>query len=204
MAIRVFSYRYIHTLIPFCCCSVMYFLCKTPLLHFTMKVAAAGDWLWFDLNWSHKRWRIHQSSRVDQYFNSRWIGIFRCFSEMNSPFPTVKNEGGASNALISDFSLHPAVFRAGEPHVWEVFTVPQCLELRLDTGAGPYGLPLGLPVGIPVEILTCRSRLPVATGPWGSGFKISNWQVPAWILEYSYNTYFKLNNKHFNWIKCVR
>jgi len=38
-------------------------------------------------------------------------------------------------------------------------------SLRLDTGAGPYGLPLGLPVGIPVEILTCRSRLPVATGP---------------------------------------
>ena len=39
------------------------------------------------------------------------------------------------------------------------------LRLRLDTGAGPYGLPLGLPVEIPVEILTCRSRLPVATGP---------------------------------------
>jgi len=38
-------------------------------------------------------------------------------------------------------------------------------HLRLDTGAGPYGLPLGLPVGIPVGILTCRSRLPVATGP---------------------------------------
>ena len=38
-------------------------------------------------------------------------------------------------------------------------------DVRLDTGAGPYGLPLGLPVGIPVEILTCRSRLPVATGP---------------------------------------
>jgi len=40
-----------------------------------------------------------------------------------------------------------------------------CLvQLRLDTGPGLYGLPMGLPVGIPVEILTYRSRLPVATG----------------------------------------
>ena len=39
------------------------------------------------------------------------------------------------------------------------------LQLRLDTGPGLYGLPVGLPVEIPVEILTCRSRLPAATGP---------------------------------------
>ena len=164
MAIQVFSYRYIHTLIPFCCCSVMYFLCKTPLLHFTMKVAAAGDWLWFDLNWSHKRWRIHQSSRVDQYFNSRWIGIFRCFSEMNSPFPTVKNEGGASNALISDFSLHPAVFRAGEPHVWEVFTVPQCLELYTENRNAGISLEVeGLPDLQFPEIGKFQKNLPNGT-----------------------------------------
>jgi len=35
----------------------------------------------------------------------------------------------------------------------------------LSTGAGPYGLPVGLPMGIPAKTLTCRSRLPVATGP---------------------------------------
>ena len=39
------------------------------------------------------------------------------------------------------------------------------MRLRLDTGPGLYGLPVGLPVEIPVEILTCRSRLPAATGP---------------------------------------
>jgi hypothetical protein len=37
--------------------------------------------------------------------------------------------------------------------------------IRLDTGPGLYGLPVGLPGEIPVEILTCRSRLPAATGP---------------------------------------
>ena len=61
-------------------------------------------------------------------------------------------------------------------------------HLRLDTGPGLYGLPVGLPGEIPVEILTCRSRLPAATGPWGSGFEISDWQVPAWILQHSCDT----------------
>ena len=38
------------------------------------------------------------------------------------------------------------------------------IRIGLSTGAGPYGLPVGLPVGIPAKTLTCRSRLPVATG----------------------------------------
>ena len=37
--------------------------------------------------------------------------------------------------------------------------------LGLSMGAGSYGLPVGLPMGIPAKTLTCRSRLPVATGP---------------------------------------
>jgi hypothetical protein len=38
-------------------------------------------------------------------------------------------------------------------------------DIGLSMGAGPYGLPVGLPMGIPAKTLTCRSRLPVATGP---------------------------------------
>jgi len=38
------------------------------------------------------------------------------------------------------------------------------VEVGLSMGAGPCGLPVGLPVGIPANTLTCRSRLPVATG----------------------------------------
>ena len=37
--------------------------------------------------------------------------------------------------------------------------------LGLSMGPGPYGLPVGLPMKIPAKTLTCRSRLPVATGP---------------------------------------